>query len=586
MNGRVPPRGFVEHELGLLVPAGQVAATRPLSAGVYATYEELTGLPIRHEDIVGRLGKLSAADCLWALAHASTRLFAAKTTNEHAQIQRQLVPELVGDGHLGRALLHRLDEGRATAVFHEQQLVHLARLVILHADRRPHDDFGSGDLADDWVTCLLGACDLLDAGLDIKDHDQRLAWEIRQCTLNYAEDTLPAMAIHHEVYRALWPTHDNAPSKQIAGAFRRQTQMEIADYFTVGAAVLARLILRGANGDGLPGIKPAHYFASAEMPTSDWQPFFDVTARDIDKLTAELRAEIEEHGETTYISPTFERYPLVEIEDGVFLPLSMASLQRRITQGVFHILSEAAEAEGKDRRYYSSNFGIVFQESVENTLRRAVAFESTPPSISADVEYGPRSARKRSSDIVLGYDGHPMFIEVVSGPLQAATITQGDLCSAKADAERLVIKKAKQLDRSISDFLAGILDLPGIDPATTLRVWPVIVASHAIPHMELIIDDLEYWVREEGYLTDARIGRLAIISAEELFFCEGAMQMGKSLLALTRGWKSGQTAHLPLKNNLIELGDGRAPGSDHFVQRFAEANSENESRMLGHTAIS
>jgi hypothetical protein len=584
MSKRPPPRGFVEHELGLLVPAGQAAGTtQPLNAGVYATYRELTGVAIRQEDIVDRLGKLSAADCLWALAHASTRLFAAKTPDEHAHVQRQLVQELVGEADLGRALLDRLDHGRATVAFNEQQLVHLARLVILHADRRPHDDFGSGRLADDWVSCLIGVCDLLDADLDIKDHDQRLSWEIRQCALNYAEDTLPVIAIHHEVYRVLWPMHENATSKQVADAFKRQTKMEIADYFTVGAAVLAHLILRGVKGDGLPGVKPAHYFSSAEIPASDWQPFFDLTARDLDDLADELRAETKQYGETTYSSLTFERHPLIEIEDGIFLPLSMGSLQRRITQGVFHVLSEAAEAEGKNRRYYSSNFGAVFQESVENTLRRAVGFERTPPSITADKEYGPSGARKRSSDVILGYDRHPMFVEVVSGPLRAATVTQGDLCSAKADAERLVIKKTEQLDRSITDFFTRKLVLPGIDLATTSRVWPVIVTSHEIPHMELIIADLEQWIREKEYLTDARIGRLAIISAEELFFCEGAMQKGKSLLALTRGWKSGPAAHLPFKNYLIEQGGGQAPGSDHFVQRFAEANSENERRMLGRT---
>jgi hypothetical protein len=96
----------------------------------------------------------------------------------------------------------------------------------------------------------------------------------------------------------LWPTHNSATSKQIADAFKRQTKMEIADYFTVGAAVLARLILRGVKGDGLPGIKPAHYFSSAKMPASDWQPFFDLTARDLDDLADEVRAETKQYGET------------------------------------------------------------------------------------------------------------------------------------------------------------------------------------------------------------------------------------------------------------------------------------------------
>ncbi len=532
MNDWPPPRGFLEHELGFFVPAGSPrAATRPLNASVYPTYKELTGREISRDDVVERLSRLSAADCLWALAHASTRLFAAKTPDEYARLQRDLVPELVGNGELGQALLARL-EAQAMAPFNEQQLVHLARLAILHADRRPHDDFGSGQLVDDWVTCLVGVCDLLDAGLDIEDHDQRLAWEIRQCTLNYAEDTLPVIAIHHEVYRVLWPTHTNASSKQVAGAFRRTTGMEIADYFTVGAAVLARLTLRGLKGDGLPGIKPAHYFSSAEMPESDWQPFFDATARNLDQLAAELRAETSKFGETTYASLTFERFPLIEVEDGIFLPLSMASLQRRITQGVFHVLSETAEAEGKDRRYFSSNFGVAFQESVESTLRRAVAFEQSPPPIIADKRYGPRNDRKRSVDVILGYDRHPMFVEVVSGPLRAATISlRRSIVQPRPTPKGLLIKKAEQLDRSINDFLSRILKLPGIDPTTTSRVWPVIVTSHAVPHMELIVTDLERWIRHEKYFTDPRIGRLAIISAEELFFCEGAMQKGKSLLA-------------------------------------------------------
>jgi hypothetical protein len=565
----------------MLIPSGSLtAAPAPLKPGIYPTYLELTGRAITEEQIIARLARLSASDCLWALAHAGTRLFAAKTFEEHAQVQRELVPDLLGDGTLAAALSARM-EAQSIVPFNEQQLVHLARLVILHADRRPHDDFGSGALTEDWVTCVAGVCDLLDAEVDLSDEPQRLSWEIRQCTLNYGEDMLPVIAIHHEVYRILWPTHTNATALASADAFRRATGMEIADFFTVGAAVLARLILRGVAGEGLPGVKPAEYFSSAQMPESTWRAFFSETARSLEELAEELREEASEFGESTYSSLAVERHPLIEIEPGIFLALSMASLQRRITQGVFHTLSEQAEAEGKDRRYYSSNFGVAFQESVEATLRRAVAFEQTPPTIHADVPYGPRSARKRSSDVILGYDRQPMFIEVVSGPLGAATMIRGDLRTAKSDAQRLVIKKAKQLEDSISDFFAGVLELPGIDPATTTRVWPVIVTSHAIPHMEMITTLLERWVAQKGYLTGPKVGRLAIISAEELFFCEGAMQSGSSLLALTRGWKSGPAAHLPFKNHLIELGGGRAPGSDHFVARFAEANRENELRVLG-----
>jgi hypothetical protein len=262
----------------------------------------------------------------------------------------------------------------------------------------------------------------------------------------------------------------------------------------------------------------------------------------------------------------------------VYVPLSMRSLQRRVTGGVFHLLSEAAEIEGKDRRTYSSRFGRAFQQSVEQTLRRSRADEIA---IVADVPYGPRTNRRDTSDVILGYERNPVFVEVVSGPLQARTITHGDLKCFGEDVSRLVVGKAKQLEQCIEAFLAGEFEVPGIDPVTVAHAWPVIVTSHPFPHLEGIIAKTEELVRKAGHLRDERVGRLAIVSAEELFFCEGFMQQGRTFLSLVRGWKSGPYANVSFKNHLIAEGHGRAPSSDHFVRRFEEFNAENMHRVLG-----
>lgn len=446
-GGRLPFR-FGHHELGLLVPIARQPESPVLpNASVYLSHRDLPGAePLHESDLVGSLRKLSAADCLWAIAHLNTRLFAETRPDARAQLQRRLMVEVIGDGELGSALEQALEEGIATTVFCEQQLVHLARLVILHADRRPHDDFDSGRLRDEWAKCLIGVNDLLDVNIDIEDHDERLTREIRQCALNHHEDQLPVTGIHHEVYRVLWPEMKNARSAEVEDAFRRHTKMTIGDYFTVGAATLVHLMMRGPDGNGAPLIKPTEYFASAQMEPSTWRAFFALAARDLDTLRTQLVDEAEEYGEMTYGSLTFERFPLIEIETGTFLPLSMHSLQRRISQGVFHLLKQAAEADGYDHRHYSSNFGKVFQRSVEQTLRRGVAFGSDDVPIAADVRYGSRKQPVDSSDVILGYDRHPVFIEVVSGPLQAGTFTQGHLCCFEADTTRLVVEKAKQLD--------------------------------------------------------------------------------------------------------------------------------------------
>jgi hypothetical protein len=172
-----------------------------------------------------------------------------------------------------------------------------------------------------------------------------------------------------------------------------------------------------------------------------------------------------QYGATTYGSLTFERFPLVEAQPGIYLPASVASLQRRITEGVFHVLAEAAEKDGRDRRHYLSAFGIVFQALVERTIRRGEAALPSPTPITVDVPYGTRRKARDSSDVIVADERNPVFIEVISGPLQAATTTRGDVEAFRVDLQRLILGKAKQLNRFIDDFLSNDLKVDGTDPA-------------------------------------------------------------------------------------------------------------------------
>jgi hypothetical protein len=578
------PRRFQQHELGLLLPLSSSTVRPPEPArhvGTYLTYGELTSGPLMSErGVVERLTRLSAADCMFVLALLGTRLFAGQNRGGDEDVQHQLIDLAVGDGPLSVLLHEKQSDPRWTAIFCEQQLVHLARLVVLHADPRPHDDFASGALYEDWLTCLIGVTDLLDADLVVEDRDARLSWEIRQAQLNHHADQLPATAVHYELYSVLWERLGNARVAETDQAFRSVTGISIEGYFTIGSAVTARLINHGQNNDGFPGVEPKLYFSNTRVEENVWQAFFRLVSRDLESLRTELLREQERYGATTYGSLTFERFPLVEVEPGMYLPTSVSSLQRRITEGVFHILAEAAEAEGHDRRRYTSPFGDVFQRLVEDTVRRGAAIASPTAPIVADVLYGGRRRSRRSSDVIVAEERNPVFIEVVSGPLQAATATRGDLTCFWADLERLVVRKAKQLDRNIRDFLKGDLIIDGVDPAVTSHAWPVILMSHAFPHAETVMEEVHRAVAAQGYLRHPRAGALAIVSAEDLFFCEGHMQQGRSLLSLLRSWKSGSGANLSFKNELVALGGGRAPGSDHFERRFAEATARYMNRLF------
>jgi len=254
--------------------------------------------------------------------------------------------------------------------------------------------------------------DLLDADLQVEDRNARMAWEIRQAELNHHAEQLPATAIHYELYSVLWPEMLPEGAATVEQAFQSMTGMSIGDYFMVGSALMARLVNFAHTGQGAPMFMPDVYFSSTKIDPSIPQAFFDFTARDVDGLRDELLAEQAHYGATTYGSLTFERFPLVEAQTGIFLPTSVASLHRRITEGVFHVLAEAAEKERHDRRYHTSKFGNVFEALVEKTVRRGEAALPSHSPITADAPYGGRSNRRDSSDVIVAYERNPVFIEV------------------------------------------------------------------------------------------------------------------------------------------------------------------------------
>jgi hypothetical protein len=578
---------FVRHELGLWVPGGgahrrdEVPSALRNSA-IYLTHKELTGDAITEDHLIELLQRLSVEDVLGQIAVLTTRCTKHPTADRAAQAA--LIRRVAGPAGLADPLIGAIERGGDDLVIvHHQQLVHLARLALIHCDLRPHDDFRRGERYLDFLTCLIGVNDVLERGLEIEDADQRLSWELRQCDVNHREDTAILLGTHHAIYQSLWPEIQPEGAQGVEAAFTNAVGMSFSDFFVVGSGVQSRFMAHALNDqDGVPLLNPVEYFGMVDLTEREWEPFFAATARTPAELREALLKEEADYGETSYGSLTFERWPLLAIRDEGYLPISMPALQRRFTQGVFHVLAEAADDAGLDRRYYTSRFGEPFQALVEQSLRRGVSATDPALPIVADVEYGPRGARKRSSDVVLGYPGHPVFVDAVSGPMQAATMTRGDLSTYECDADRLIVEKAVQLDARIAEFLVGEAPFEGIDPTTVAKIHPVVVTSHPFPRRDTIADDIDRRVRAAGALTDPRVGQIAILSAEELAYAEGLMEhRGESFLALIRGWMSSDRGRHSFRNYAIEHAGGRAPVGTTFLKFWAETLAVVQRRLFG-----
>ena len=205
--------------------------------------------------------------------------------------------------------------------------------------------------------------------------------------------------------------------------------MSIADYFTVGAAVLARFIeLAGRAEEGAPGISPRKAFGQVTMAKGTWEAFFALNAGGTsDALRDELIDETSRYGESTYSSLTFERFPLVA-DRAWPLPAAVDRQPAPAASRRYAITSSARPPSPMDAiALLQLGLRGRLPGVGRANLRRGAEMEDSGATIIADVPYGPRSeAGRRSSDVILEYERNPVFVEVVSGRLTGSS-TQGDL---------------------------------------------------------------------------------------------------------------------------------------------------------------
>jgi hypothetical protein len=572
---------------GLSVPAGtqQSATEQPPElrwALTYVTAQELVGETVSEAQIVNALGSLSAQDCVGMIGALSARLHAAPRSTDF-DLQRELVASIAEGTDLAsmveRALVNT--EHPRVAIF-EQQLVHLARLAILHADLRPADGFSNGG-RDQFLIALFGVTDLLDADLRIEDEGERLSWAVRQGGLNHGAESLTLWSLYYDVLVRLWSGVPAALSFEVEEAFRRYTGTTLRDHFTFAFGGLGRFA--GFANDPATGlmIEPRHWFSSTKIEEAEWRPYFDRVSRSIEDLREAVIAEEARYGPTTYGCQVFDETPLLDLGDDRYVPINMSAFERSATEGIFFTLADGAQSEGRPRETFTSPFGGVFEESVARTFERLTPSGGAGQRVHRDFLYGPKRQRVRSSDIILDYGSELVFVEAVAGQLRVATRTRGDLRSLRQDLRKLVHEKAGQLDRCIGDLRIGRLEIPDFAGEREAMVWPVIVTSVSIPYTPPVAEAISAQLRRDALLHGRAIGPLSLISAEELAAAEGLIEKGASFLELIRGWHNQPGADLnSFKNYLIGTasGVGAAPPGSYQVAVFQEAADEIYGRLF------
>lgn len=541
---------------------------------MYFTHEEIFGAKMEHEELVGLIGQLAVDDCLLALSRLSCMVEGEHVAEPGRQVQILCRLGFTDDliGRLGALMPTRPGRG-GRVFFFPQQIIHLTRLVLRHADRRPPDDFGGGQLSGVFIRVLFGVSDAFGPELVDGTRASARGLVLRQLGLASRAYTLYAFSRYHELLVNLWPEVIGSDEFDPADAFLRYTGLTLERFFMIGFVVYTRFLnhvdqVQEPNaGDFV--LNPRQYFSSTTVTDQEWAAFSALLSARPDELLDRLDAEDALYGPTTYRAHTFDRKPLVEVHGGLFVPTSFAALERAVTEGAFWLLADAVEAEGRRREDFTGPFGRVFERFAQQSLERIAALEADSPQTFRDELYGPKNARTLSSDMTFVYNKEAVFFEVVTGQPNVKTVTRGDPVAFRNDLRRLVQKKASQLRRCWQDFMVyGRLKFDGVGHGQIHTVWPALVLIEGFPLMPPIYGEVEERLRADGWPKTAP--RLTLLDADELAALERMVEEGWSVLDVLRAWKH-DAAHLPMSNWLYGRPDLFPKGLGHATwhgQRF------------------
>lgn len=556
-----PVRKAATTNSGLIVPVGPPDSPDESLPGekyvtLFLTWEELGGDPIDEAGIARRLSEMSAYDCLQALGRLSCMVQGGPLMSREKQL---LIMRRLGWPEDLRSWIDTKlsDESDGTRVlFFPQQIVHLTRLAVLHADGRPPDDFAGGDLIGSFIECLLGVTDVFEEGdLDETDPKSVVPWILRQWAINGRQDSPLLWGRYYDVLVRTWQEVGTPEAFDAADAFQRYTGISLQEWLTTGFALYGRFLAYGVESLEDFFVEPAHWFSETAISEGVWRPFLKRNAHTLEECRAALKDEEKRYGETQYRCQVFEARPLLWYPDERLIPLALDSLERRCTEGMFFELADGAMADGLPREEFTGPFGAVFEEFVQR------AWERMLPSIGVPRVHRPKAYLREgqgvdSSDAVLDAGTGVVFCEIVARRPQVATLTRGDWDAFQDDLETGPLKKARQLHLNIEDYRSGDLSFGALRYRPGQEIWPLLVMVEGFPTMPPIPSVIANEISARGWL--GGLPPLAILSSEDLGHIEGLLDAGFGVLELLRLWKGNPNmAGLPFSNFLDSLQDPR-----------------------------
>ncbi|MCC2275480.1 hypothetical protein LKL35_08595 [Streptomyces sp. ET3-23] len=214
--------------------------------------------------------------------------------------------------------------------------------------------------------------------------------------------------------------------------------------------------------------------------------------------------------------------PLLRLGDNI-LVLDERYLRARVTEGLYWLVHdhERDQYGDKARIQWTQAYADMVERRVKDQLQRLapVILGGGDSTYFTEDDLG-RAFPGKVADAGLDFGASSVLVEIVSATASVPTREQGNVEAFRHDAERIVVKKARQLSASALNLLTDPQPVQSPLTVPAKEVFPVAIRGGQFPVNPITRRYLDECFAAEGLFQSPGIRPLSLLDMEELEACE------------------------------------------------------------------
>ena len=514
------------HALGLVIPQAapplgptMVLPFRPVVRDgmmAYVSEEDLDLKTLGQAGVAEILSDLPSELTLMNLAMILKRVTRARQDSAaHLALAREIYEDAPVMAELGRFCAV---EGHV--VFSEQGLFALMAQAVIHCRPDAHHEF----TPDEWnglKRILLAAGGLLHDDAEMGEYDadwpeEWLAYMTQNVLFNSAANFGSGLAWTWRLFGELAVEEGREWNSPLDfAAVVEETGLSIMQQLALAFGLYSMM---GVDSDVI-AILPEGWRSVCERVTPDRSP--DEVIAQVAATPAEMRADLTSKKakrfdpKLRWASVPFIERPFLRLEDDRILLVSMRGIESWPVNGVYYRLLHAAGKLGSNdgAQHLSSLAGelteVATVEMVEDAHQRAAQKHL---GVGRVMRAKPLKVGGESTDMFVLANGDVVLIEVSSSRITADTRLSGSVDHLRRDLEKVIVKRVKQLDRTVNALLRN--EFPDIPANGAKRIFPLIASVEPMRWTPMLH---AYLLREvPGLLRQPGVQPLQFLELEDL----------------------------------------------------------------------